>query len=155
MNERAEQNADILGKLTVVGTIVLPMNIITGMWGMNVYVPGQTGDDVEESSTKKRAAAKPPQPDSWACQVCTYINPRRFLACDACGMECPLFKERSISSLRAPSSNERTAITRPPKALEDKKKPKEGLGWNCRECGTFVEHMWWCCTLCGLMKDRS
>lgn len=47
MNERAEQNADILGKLTVVGTIVLPMNIITGMWGMNVYVPGQ----VEDSET--------------------------------------------------------------------------------------------------------
>lgn len=41
MNERAEQNADILGKLTVLGTIVLPMNIITGMWGMNVWVPGQ------------------------------------------------------------------------------------------------------------------
>lgn len=34
MNERAEQNADVLGKLTVLGTIVLPMNIITGMWGM-------------------------------------------------------------------------------------------------------------------------
>jgi hypothetical protein len=31
MNERAEQNADVLGKLTVLGTIVLPMNIITGM----------------------------------------------------------------------------------------------------------------------------
>ena len=45
MNERAELNADILGKLTVVGTIVLPMNIITGMWGMNVYVPGQIYDD--------------------------------------------------------------------------------------------------------------
>jgi magnesium transporter len=41
MNERAEQTADVLGKLTVVGTIVLPMNIICGMWGMNVQVPGQ------------------------------------------------------------------------------------------------------------------
>ncbi|KAI5363966.1 Putative Mg2+ transporter protein, CorA-like/Zinc transport protein ZntB [Septoria linicola] len=41
MNERAEQNADVLGKLTVLGTIVLPMNIVTGMWGMNVWVPGQ------------------------------------------------------------------------------------------------------------------
>ncbi|KAF2773609.1 cora-domain-containing protein [Teratosphaeria nubilosa] len=41
MNERAEQTADVLGKLTVLGTIVLPMNIITGMWGMNVWVPGQ------------------------------------------------------------------------------------------------------------------
>lgn len=44
MNERQEQTADVLGKLTVLGTIVLPMNIITGMWGMNVLVPGQDGD---------------------------------------------------------------------------------------------------------------
>ncbi|KZF24524.1 cora-domain-containing protein [Xylona heveae TC161] len=41
MNERQEQTSDILGKLTVLGTIVLPMNIVTGMWGMNVMVPGQ------------------------------------------------------------------------------------------------------------------
>ena len=41
MNERQEKTADVLGKLTVLGTIVLPMNIITGMWGMNVLVPGQ------------------------------------------------------------------------------------------------------------------
>ena len=44
MNERAEQTADVLGKLTVLGTIVLPMNIITGMWGMNVWVPGQSDE---------------------------------------------------------------------------------------------------------------
>ncbi|KAF2835156.1 cora-domain-containing protein [Patellaria atrata CBS 101060] len=42
MNERQEKTADVLGKLTVLGTIVLPMNIVTGMWGMNVMVPGQT-----------------------------------------------------------------------------------------------------------------
>jgi len=41
MNERQEKTADVLGKLTVLGTIVLPMNIITGLWGMNVWVPGQ------------------------------------------------------------------------------------------------------------------
>ncbi|KAK3670610.1 CorA metal ion transporter [Recurvomyces mirabilis] len=41
MNERSEQTADVLGKLTVLGTIVLPMNIVTGLWGMNVWVPGQ------------------------------------------------------------------------------------------------------------------
>jgi magnesium transporter len=47
MNERQEQTADVLGKLTVLGTIVLPMNIITGLWGMNVWVPGQgVGDDL-------------------------------------------------------------------------------------------------------------
>ncbi|CAK7566913.1 MAG: CorA metal ion transporter [Sporothrix epigloea] len=44
MNERQEQTADVLGKLTVLGTIVLPMNIITGLWGMNVWVPGQDGE---------------------------------------------------------------------------------------------------------------
>ncbi len=41
MNRRSEQTADGLNKLTVLGTIVLPMNIITGLWGMNVWVPGQ------------------------------------------------------------------------------------------------------------------
>lgn len=41
MNERQELTADVLGRLTVLGTIVLPMNIITGLWGMNVWVPGQ------------------------------------------------------------------------------------------------------------------
>ena len=46
MNERAERTNDILGKLTVIGTIVLPMNIITGMWGMNCLVPGQDGDNL-------------------------------------------------------------------------------------------------------------
>ena len=46
MNERQEQTADVLGKLTVLGTIVLPMNIVTGMWGMNVLVPGQNVDNL-------------------------------------------------------------------------------------------------------------
>lgn len=46
MNERSERTADVLGKLTVLGTIVLPMNIICGMWGMNVKVPGQELDNL-------------------------------------------------------------------------------------------------------------
>ena len=46
MNERQEQTADVLGKLTVLGTIVLPLNIICGMWGMNVKVPGQDIDSL-------------------------------------------------------------------------------------------------------------
>lgn len=46
MNERAEQTNDVLGKLTVLGTIVLPMNIVAGMWGMNVKVPGQDIDSL-------------------------------------------------------------------------------------------------------------
>lgn len=46
MNERQERTADVLGRLTVLGTIVLPMNIITGLWGMNVLVPGQDIDNL-------------------------------------------------------------------------------------------------------------
>ncbi len=46
MSERQEVAADVLGKLTVLGTIVLPMNIICGMWGMNVKVPGQEVDNL-------------------------------------------------------------------------------------------------------------
>ncbi|KAE8144177.1 hypothetical protein BDV25DRAFT_167484 [Aspergillus avenaceus] len=46
MNERQERTADVLGKLTVLGTIVLPLNIICGMWGMNVKVPGQDVDSL-------------------------------------------------------------------------------------------------------------
>ncbi|SPN96848.1 related to MNR2 - manganese resistance protein [Cephalotrichum gorgonifer] len=44
MTERSEATADSLNKLTVLGTIVLPMNIITGLWGMNVWVPGQESE---------------------------------------------------------------------------------------------------------------
>lgn len=47
MNERQEQTADVLGRLTVLGTIVLPMNIITGLWGMNVMVPGQEIENLD------------------------------------------------------------------------------------------------------------
>ncbi|GMM34937.1 hypothetical protein DASC09_022620 [Saccharomycopsis crataegensis] len=35
---------DVLGKLTMLGTIVLPLNVCTGLWGMNVIVPGQEHD---------------------------------------------------------------------------------------------------------------
>ena len=47
MNERQEATADVLGKLTVLGTIVLPMNIITGLWGMNCLVPGQDAEGLK------------------------------------------------------------------------------------------------------------
>ncbi|KIW75361.1 hypothetical protein Z517_10102 [Fonsecaea pedrosoi CBS 271.37] len=46
MNERQERTADVLGKLTVLGTIVLPMNIVTGMFGGNFKVPGQDVDNL-------------------------------------------------------------------------------------------------------------
>jgi len=44
MTERAEKTNDVLGKLTVLGTIVLPMNVVTGLFGMNTRVPGEEGE---------------------------------------------------------------------------------------------------------------
>lgn len=35
---------DVLGKITILGTIVLPINVVTGLWGMNCVVPGQDYD---------------------------------------------------------------------------------------------------------------
>lgn len=46
MTDRAESTNNVLNKLTVLGTIVLPMNVVTGMWGMNVLVPGQDIDNL-------------------------------------------------------------------------------------------------------------
>lgn len=44
MTDANNQINDVLTKLTALGTVIVPMNVITGLWGMNVHVPGQ---DVE------------------------------------------------------------------------------------------------------------
>lgn len=111
-----------------------------------------TEDDENEVSTKKPMTKQPPHSsDSWVCRVCTCINQKTHLSCDACGVE------RPAATIPAPASSVagRRSNARPPAHTEKKQAKKEPLGWNCRECGTFVENMWWCCTLCGLMKDRS
>lgn len=41
MTDANNQINDVLSKLTALGTVLIPMNLITGMWGMNVHVPGQ------------------------------------------------------------------------------------------------------------------
>lgn len=112
-----------------------------------------TEDDENEAPIKKPVTKQPPPPSgSWACQVCTFINEKTYLVCDACSVERPAaIKPAPGSSAAGRRNNARL----PPAHTEKKQAKKETLGWNCRECGTFVENMWWCCTLCGLMKDRS
>lgn len=44
MTDANNQINDVLSKLTALGTVIVPLNVITGLWGMNVHVPGQ---DVE------------------------------------------------------------------------------------------------------------
>ncbi|KAG6902458.1 hypothetical protein C0995_016320 [Termitomyces sp. Mi166 len=46
MTDANNQINDVLSKLTALGTVLIPMNLITGLWGMNVHVPGQDAQDV-------------------------------------------------------------------------------------------------------------
>ena len=41
MTDANNQINDVLSKLTALGTVIVPMNVITGLWGMNVTVPGE------------------------------------------------------------------------------------------------------------------
>lgn len=34
---------EMLGKVTMLGTMLVPLNVITGLFGMNVKVPGRNG----------------------------------------------------------------------------------------------------------------
>ncbi|KAF9651731.1 cora-domain-containing protein [Thelephora ganbajun] len=41
MTDANNQINDVLSKLTALGTVLIPLNLVTGLWGMNVHVPGQ------------------------------------------------------------------------------------------------------------------
>ncbi|GJJ07298.1 hypothetical protein Clacol_001498 [Clathrus columnatus] len=49
MTDANNQINDVLSKLTALGTVLIPMNLITGLWGMNVHVPGQDDQTVHFS----------------------------------------------------------------------------------------------------------
>jgi magnesium transporter len=44
MTEANNQINDVLSKMTALGTVLIPMNLVTGLWGMNVRVPGESGE---------------------------------------------------------------------------------------------------------------
>lgn len=46
MTDANNQINDVLSKLTALGTVLIPMNLVTGLWGMNVRVPGQDGPNL-------------------------------------------------------------------------------------------------------------
>lgn len=49
MTDANNQINDVLSKLTALGTVLIPMNLVTGLWGMNVNVPGQNVENVSSS----------------------------------------------------------------------------------------------------------
>jgi len=91
--------------------------------------------------------SEPFNPDEWTCEVCTCINPMQFLACDACG------SERPHGAVAAASSG--LAATHRPRWTTPRPMATETMGWNCVRCETFMEHKWWTCSACGLMKNSS
>jgi len=52
MTDANNQINDVLSKLTALGTVLIPMNLVTGLWGMNVHVPGQDVPVSEKGSTE-------------------------------------------------------------------------------------------------------
>jgi hypothetical protein len=99
-------------------------------------------------------------PTKWVCPQCTLLNPLDFLACDACGLEQP--PQPIPQNQRYGSTQHASPLPKPPPAVELRGptatpfEPAKGrIGWNCLNCGTFMEKQWWTCSLCGVMKDAS
>ena len=45
INLVSNKSNDLAAKITTIASIFLPMQVITGIWGMNVYVPGMFDGD--------------------------------------------------------------------------------------------------------------
>lgn len=99
-------------------------------------------------------------PTKWACPTCTLLNPLDYLSCDACGLEQP--PQPIPQNKRYGPSNHPPSLPKPPPASDLRGpgatpfEPAKGrMGWNCLNCGTFMENQWWTCSLCGEMKLDS
>lgn len=110
--------------------------------------------------TSPQSLAVPTDPDKWACPQCTLHNPIEYLACDVCGLEQP--PQPIPQHKRFGTSNAAPTLPKPPpqSGLRGSSatpfEPAKGrIGWNCLECGTFMENQWWTCSLCGTMKMDS
>lgn len=126
--------------------------------------------------------SEPFNPDQWTCSICTCINPVRYLACDACGIERPqtIARRRTVkptpSEVSVSSGHSRAAsstrygsnglpITSSRRSevpssssyvsSASRSRQRESVGWACSRCGAYMEHKWWTCSACGMMKENS
>jgi hypothetical protein len=113
-----------------------------------------------ETTTSLINHPTPTDPGKWACPQCTLHNPLDFLSCEACGLEQP--PQPIPQGQRFGSSTQPAVLPKPPPAADMRGagaspfEPAKGrIGWNCLNCGTFMENQWWTCTLCGEMKAES
>ncbi|KAF9148018.1 CorA metal ion transporter, partial [Mortierella sp. AD010] len=47
INQLSNQTNGVMGTLTFFASLIVPMTFITGLWGMNIHVPGQPGQEGE------------------------------------------------------------------------------------------------------------
>ena len=79
MTDANNQINDVLSKLTALGTVLIPMNLVTGLWGMNVHVPGQ---DVPVSTNTLLRVGPPHRIPSGIRLVLRYHRLPRGHCCD-------------------------------------------------------------------------
>ncbi|KAF2270649.1 WLM-domain-containing protein [Lojkania enalia] len=144
-------------------------NQSTGHPKSTVRQPPRLISEEEELYRNKNLPPSPPQsssppmstdPTKWACPQCTLLNPLDFLSCDACGLEQP--PQPIPHNKRYGPSQTTPSLPKPPPASglrgpgQTPFEPAKGrIGWNCLNCGTFMENQWWTCSLCGVMKADS
>jgi hypothetical protein len=90
------------------------------------------------------AASQGSSSQPWDCPWCTLINTANTSNCIACEAARPTPNNPQTAKAPAPSHKKLTKAQAP-----------VTLGWNCLNCGTFMEHQWWTCSMCGLMKRAS
>jgi rubrerythrin len=105
-----------------------------------------SSSNANRSQSRSQAAADASQGNStnssrWDCLRCTLINEANATECNACGAP---HQSATAAGTPAPSN----------KKLSKAQAPVT-MGWNCLNCGTFMEHKWWMCSLCGMIKTTS
>jgi hypothetical protein len=110
--------------------------------------------------TSPQQLTVPTDPNKWACPQCTLHNPLDYLTCEACGLEQP--PQPIPQHKRFGASHMAPSLPKPPpqsglrgQGATPFEPAKGRIGWNCLECGTFMENQWWTCSLCGTMKLDS
>ena len=46
LTQASNLTSNVVVKMTALASILVPLNVITGIWGMNVRVPGENGEDM-------------------------------------------------------------------------------------------------------------
>ena len=105
--------------------------------------------------------------DSWKCSACTLLNQPGHLICDACGVEKSESQNKTYARIQQEPKpflvdgiGSHAKLKHPQhkraidmlKSIEVKERQKT---WNCRQCTKEMEHTYWTCSACGLMKDKS